>query len=414
MNKNLLSVSLIILFSLIPLRAFAGKCHTDSECKGNRICENGICVYPERNRGPQKCNKDTDCPEEQVCDKGFCADYIPPSAARTPYAPLPAPALPPQPPPPPDEVTPFNTVCEKDDDCGMGRVCMEGVCIVEPEPVVEEEPEPPHEEEEPEKPVPPPVEKEQAADEEPTEEGEGDDIWDWARHGLEIELRGGGNFCMDNGDASCQLSSSEFKSSLDPGGGGGVFAGVRVLPFLSLGFNFGYYTIANNVVDNNSEINTGKGMADMMSVMIDVRGHLPFKPVDVFLALGMGYLSMSRSHYVDQLSFFEYSGSDYEYMDFSYLVEENSWSWFNIELGLGLTYFFYENETFGDIGIGLDSYYVFTMPGGGNYEYCDTGDCIPQCSTTLFNYCFADEKPHSDTVDFIQASLHFSWVIPVF
>ena len=79
-------------FLSFPCGADAG-CEKDTDCKGERICVEGACVYPVES--PTGCSKDTDCPGDFICESGVCQQ---PQQSQQPqrawttqpeYAPLP-------------------------------------------------------------------------------------------------------------------------------------------------------------------------------------------------------------------------------------------------------------------------------------------------------------------------------------
>lgn len=49
-------------------------CHNDTECKGDRICVKGECVFPNDPPQGKRCVKDTDCPAEEICVGGHCSN----------------------------------------------------------------------------------------------------------------------------------------------------------------------------------------------------------------------------------------------------------------------------------------------------------------------------------------------------
>lgn len=46
------------------------QCTKDIDCKGDRICVNGKCEEPPKQKPP--CTKDIDCQGDSVCDQGRC------------------------------------------------------------------------------------------------------------------------------------------------------------------------------------------------------------------------------------------------------------------------------------------------------------------------------------------------------
>jgi len=47
----------------------ASACDKDTDCKGDRICEQGKCVSPVPTG---RCGKDTDCPGNEICEENRC------------------------------------------------------------------------------------------------------------------------------------------------------------------------------------------------------------------------------------------------------------------------------------------------------------------------------------------------------
>lgn len=65
-------ISFITILSFTPGYVFS-QCTKDLECKGDRICEDGICIDPPvKSSGPSPCEKDTECPGDEICAEGIC------------------------------------------------------------------------------------------------------------------------------------------------------------------------------------------------------------------------------------------------------------------------------------------------------------------------------------------------------
>jgi hypothetical protein len=62
-------VSTTVLLCLFLQGACLAQCTKDLDCKGNRICVNGVCT--ER-PAVQKCTKDAECPGDLICNNGIC------------------------------------------------------------------------------------------------------------------------------------------------------------------------------------------------------------------------------------------------------------------------------------------------------------------------------------------------------
>ena len=77
----------------------AAGCLKDTDCKGNRVCQQGQCIDPTKVDPTQKaCTKDTDCPGDEICTNKACgkAGAAPSSSATPPGS---APPVGPEPPP---------------------------------------------------------------------------------------------------------------------------------------------------------------------------------------------------------------------------------------------------------------------------------------------------------------------------
>jgi hypothetical protein len=60
---------LIVFQDLLFMVSAFSQCSQNSDCKGDRICVNGVCTAPP---AVQRCTKDNDCPGNMVCNKGKC------------------------------------------------------------------------------------------------------------------------------------------------------------------------------------------------------------------------------------------------------------------------------------------------------------------------------------------------------
>ena len=89
-----------ILFAFILIFSLSyqimAQCSKDIECKGDRVCINGRCQEPLKQKPP--CTRDVDCQGDSVCDHGKCVATNPKSsslsnAPATAPAPAPAPTL---------------------------------------------------------------------------------------------------------------------------------------------------------------------------------------------------------------------------------------------------------------------------------------------------------------------------------
>lgn len=73
MRHILIIAGFSALISFVPRIARAG-CDYDSQCKGDRVCEAGVCVAPPAaSAQPQAtCGADTDCAGDAICEQGVC------------------------------------------------------------------------------------------------------------------------------------------------------------------------------------------------------------------------------------------------------------------------------------------------------------------------------------------------------
>jgi hypothetical protein len=71
-----------------PADVMAAGCKKDTDCKGDRICENGTCVTPGAPSQPAEsgCSTDQDCRADQYCETGVCITRPsePPAAGTQP------------------------------------------------------------------------------------------------------------------------------------------------------------------------------------------------------------------------------------------------------------------------------------------------------------------------------------------
>jgi hypothetical protein len=180
------------------------------------------------------------------------------------------------------------------------------------------------------------------------------------RTGIDAELRFGLDVCVPTGDGECE--------DIDPGGGFGLYAGYRFLPFLAAGLSLQYYEIG----DGESDIST----STKQMPFLEVRGYLPFSFLDFYLRLGLGYQTCDVT--VDKADI------------------DNTAYGIGTKVGLGATLFIVSFDKFGSLGAGLDFDYAIETP--QKVESC------PDCKT-------ADAKGSSD--DWVMINLHVSYVLPV-
>jgi len=277
--------------------------------------------------------------------------------------------------------------CTKDTECKGDRICQDGVCV-EPAPGVlpvpgYASPQPGYAQPQPGYHQPQPVYGPPPAS--------GGSLFALWRTGLEIELRLGMGICVDDGDAECDSSGYVTDSELKPGIGFGAMFGVRFLPFLLVGVDFGYYTFKVELDDDLDDI-VDDFRSRFLNVMLQVRGYLPFRYADVYLKVAGGYLSAKESFTVD-------IGENFD-------VESRAYAPFNAKVGVGCTFFFVQEGEYGDIGLGADFDFLFTKP--LKWEYCEDDDCEDGDWDD-------DEGPDdADVIDSFQLSLHFTWVFTVF
>ena len=242
MYKIFLMVAMISLWASAAA-AQTTNCTTDNECPGEQICENDLCVNPVQ-------------PEQ---DPSAVPEYVP--------------------------------GCAMDSDCKGDRICENGECVNPPAPapaptatVVTAYPQP----------APQPQAQPQA---QPAPQREYDGPFVLARKGVELEIRLGATFCVPDAGEECDFFQyRELEAAFadrKPGPGGGIFLGVRFLPFLSAGIDWGYYFLIVEAESDMAEDIDAK-FSRFMNIMLAVRGYLPLEPADIYLKLGAGWLSFKE------------------------------------------------------------------------------------------------------------------------
>jgi hypothetical protein len=175
-----------------------------------------------------------------------------------------------------------------------------------------------------------------------------DGVFDHMREGLEVEVRGGMIYCLGDGEIWCSQQEEEtvarkqysLKWSRYPGGGGGLYMGLRFLPFLALGLDFGAYRYSVSKGEVKVE-HPDELRSELWQGMAEIRGYLPFSFVDVYAKAGFGYWTVfDRGKYkVDgDIRRPDPFPESYEF----------------IKVGAGATFFFAQQESLGDVGFGLD------------------------------------------------------------
>ena len=206
-----------------------------------------------------------------------------------------------------------------------------------------------------------------------------------ARKGLELEIRLGATFCVPEAHAECDIFSSDLEEAFidrKPGPGGGIFFGVRFLPFLAAGIDWGYYFLIVKAASDMEEDIDAK-FSRFMNIMLAVRGYLPFEPADIYLKLGAGWLSFKDSAKI-----------------YDEWVSSRHYSPFNFKLGMGATFFLMDGNERGNVGLGFDFDFLFTNPSKSE-----------ECQDT--NLCEKDDGGGA-MFNVFQASVHLTVVIPVF
>ncbi len=299
------------------------------------------------------CTTDNECPGDQICENDLCVDPVQPG-----HDPSPVPA--------------YIPGCAMDSDCKGDRICENGECVSPPAPaapVVTMSPQP--------TPLP-------HAQPAPPREYNGPFVL--ARKGVELEIRLGATICVPDAGEECDLFHymllDEAFTDRKPGPGGGIFLGVRFLPFLAAGIDWGYYFLILEAA-NDMEEDIDVKFSRFMNIMLAVRGYLPFEPADIYLKLGAGWLSFKEIAKIYDES-----------------VSLRLYSPFNFKVGMGATFFLMDGNERGNVGLGFDFDFMFTNP--SKYEECKDKDI-----------CSKDDWP-GGVIDVFQASIHLTVVIPVF
>jgi len=99
------TIGALMLGALLFAQSASAQCTRDTECKRDRVCENGRCVDPPASPPAVQpvtggCTSNADCKGGRVCNNGVCVQPSAPAVA--PVAPQPA-APPPQPAAPPPQ-----------------------------------------------------------------------------------------------------------------------------------------------------------------------------------------------------------------------------------------------------------------------------------------------------------------------
>ncbi len=305
------------------------------------------------------CTTDNECPGEQVCDNNLCVDPV-------------------QPEPDPSLVPAYVPGCAMDSDCKGDRICEKGECVNPPAPTVAPAPAPAVVTATPQ-PVPQPQ-----AQPAPPREYNGPFVL--ARKGLELEIRLGATFCVPDAGEECDFFQyGELEDAFadrKPGPGGGIFFGVRFLPFLAAGIDWGYYFLILEA-ESDMEEDIDAKFSRFMNIMLAVRGYLPFEPADIYFKLGVGWLSFKEiaKRYEERVSYRQYSP-------------------FNFKVGMGATFFLMDGNERGNVGLGFDFDFLFTDP--SKYEECQDKD-----------FCTKGDWSGA-VINVFQASVHLTVVIPVF
>ena len=275
-------------------------------------------------------------------------------------------------------------ICQTDMDCKGERICEGGQCVYPPmRPQAQPaggyaQPQPGYD---PQPGYGPPVEPQRER---------GPSVFAMWRKGLQAELRMGLGICVDQGDDEC--GGDEW--DMLPGGGFGASFLVRFFPFVGVGLDFGYYMLRNELGDEYDSLYDDV-MTRVMSLMLQVRGYLPFKYADVFLKISAGYSSYKSWGEVDYSSYDEDYSGEYSSRYFAPL---------NIKLGMGGTFFITQDKPVGDIGLGVDLDFLVIKP--YKVEYCFDGDCEEEE--------WDEDDEDMDFVNNFQLNVHFSWVFTIF
>jgi hypothetical protein len=233
------------------------------------------------------------------------------------------------------------------------------------------------------------------AEDDPGDDEDEADGFPYPTRGIELELRGGFNFCAESGDATC--------NNYEMGGGGGVFVGVRIAPVFAAGLDFGIYGLRLKDTEGRSDVRVST-----RHFMLVPRLYLPFRVVEIYAEVGLLFMGYYEQGKID---------------DENYKVRISSWTTFR--LGVGVSLYIVRSDRVGDIGLGLDLDYDIFNP--RDVELC--GDPVAQgnkCDDMPWGTYISmieDQKEQEediefdlsqDHVNFLQFSFHLTWLIPVF
>ena len=136
-----------------PVLIAASQCTADTDCKGDRVCNNGKCVEPQPATPPAPkatvpkpgpaavpiakeqlmvCSDDADCGAGLVCRRGDCLAAPPPAAKAHPAVPASTPSAQAPAAPAPAVAAPAVLQpgrCVNDVDCAGDAVCNHGACV---------------------------------------------------------------------------------------------------------------------------------------------------------------------------------------------------------------------------------------------------------------------------------------------
>jgi hypothetical protein len=95
--KTLIMLIAVAAVAVSTHRAYAQGCMKDTDCKGDRVCNAGVCeAAPTPPPAPVACQKDVDCSGTDLCMQNVCTAAPVSTPAPEPVAPV-APAPPPAP-----------------------------------------------------------------------------------------------------------------------------------------------------------------------------------------------------------------------------------------------------------------------------------------------------------------------------
>lgn len=239
-------------------------------------------------------------------------------------------------------------------------------------------------------------------------------IAEW-RKGLEMELRAGLSVCAETYNP-CEGRVGEIK----PGGGGGIFVGIRPNARLAVGIDFGYFAFshdlargyystfnANHYDPDVPEVPVGDSdysyIIRFLNIMPEIRGYVPYGYKrsgfgDIYFKLGVGYLSFKE----------EYSFELDEMVD---IYPKRLYSFFNLKMGLGTTFYFVQDSAKGDMGLGLSADYLI-------FYSKDDVDCGSRHRTTgyvgdYYGLECNEIDGYSSRLHTVQITAHFKWVLPI-